>query len=159
MKIKINYFLLIIFIVATSCGFKVVDQSKLINFSINEIISNGDKRINYKIKNKVLFKAKTRENKNKIINLNLTTKKVKDIKEKNIKNEITKYQIRIETKVNIDGLNIEAPAEFSISKSGDFKVGIQHSQTLNNEKALVELLSETPADEIVSEIIFKLNDI
>lgn len=159
MIIKKNYFLLIIFIVATSCGFKVIDQSKLINFSINEITASGDKRVNYKIKNKILFKSKTKENYNKIVNLDLTTKKTKDIKEKNIKNEITKYQIVIEAKVKVEGLNVKAPIEFTISKNGDFKVGIQHSQTLNNEKTLVELLSENLAEEILSEIIFKLNDI
>ena len=49
-----NYFLfnnyLIIFFLITGCGFKVVNQSELINFNIENISTSGDKRINYKLK-------------------------------------------------------------------------------------------------------------
>ena len=37
----------------TACGFKVVKHSELKNFDIAEIITTGEKRINYKIKNKL----------------------------------------------------------------------------------------------------------
>ena len=45
---------IIFLIIITGCGFKVVDLSKTNNFSIGEIASSGDKRINYIIKNKLI---------------------------------------------------------------------------------------------------------
>ena len=53
---KINIFKYLIFFFTTSCGFKVVNKSEIYNFNIKEIITTGDKRINYKIKNKLIFK-------------------------------------------------------------------------------------------------------
>ena len=66
---KKDILLIIIFLITSSCGFKVINQSELVNFSIAEIITSGDKRINYKIKNKLLFLGKDSEK--QVINLNL----------------------------------------------------------------------------------------
>ena len=43
----------IIFFLNTGCGFKVVNQSGLINFKIENILTSGDNRISYIIKNKL----------------------------------------------------------------------------------------------------------
>ena len=45
-KIKIFIPLILIFI-ATGCGFKVVNKNQINNFDVNNIITTGDKRINY----------------------------------------------------------------------------------------------------------------
>ena len=47
----------------------------------------------------------------------------------------------------------------TVSKSGDYSVAEQYSQTLNNEKNLIEYLSEDIAEEILGELALKLNDI
>ena len=47
----------------------------------------------------------------------------------------------------------------SIKKSGDFNVADQHSQTLNNEKNLLNNLIDDIADELYDELIVNLNDI
>ena len=47
----IKLFLLIFLLPTTSCGFKIINKTELNNFTIDEIKSTGDKRINYKIKN------------------------------------------------------------------------------------------------------------
>ena len=54
MRKKINYFnkLNYIFLI-TGCGFKVVNQSELIDFNIENISTSGDNRISYIIKNKL----------------------------------------------------------------------------------------------------------
>ena len=54
--IKITLYL-IFFTALTNCGYKVVNQSDLNNFDIIEITTTGDKRIGYKIKNKLLFNS------------------------------------------------------------------------------------------------------
>ena len=48
------------YILVTSCGFEVVNRTQLANYDINEIVSTGDKRINFKIKNKILFGSQKR---------------------------------------------------------------------------------------------------
>ena len=87
----------ILILILSNCGFKVVDQSKLINFKVDSISISGDSRVSYIIKNKLLPYSKNNEK--KIIDLDIEVKKNKDIKEKNIKNEITKFQISITTNV------------------------------------------------------------
>ena len=56
-------FVTFIFFFLVSCGFKVVDRSKLSNFEIAEISTSGDKRVGYVIKNKLLLYSKSSERK------------------------------------------------------------------------------------------------
>jgi hypothetical protein len=155
MKKNILRILLVMFL-TTGCGFKIVNQAKLINYSITKIETTGDKRINYNLKNSILSSFKN--DKEKKIVLNIETKKNKSIKEKNIKNEITKYHINIISKIKIKNENLNIKT-FQVTKSGDYNVSTQHSETLNNEKKLIRLLSNNLAEDIVEEILIRLNDI
>ena len=47
--------------------------------------------------------------------------------------------------------------QFSKSKSGDYSVSNQYSQTLSNEKKLIELLTSKLADQILEELTIKIN--
>ena len=142
-------------LVLTGCGFKVVQNSSFNNFSISDIITEGDKRINFRLKNK-LSSAST-ESVNKLIQISLKTNKDKQVKERNIKNEITKYQIKITVNVTCTEISNGSEFEFSKSKSGDYTVSNQYSKTLSNEKKLVELLTDNIADQILNELKTKLN--
>ena len=142
-------------LVLTGCGFKVVQNSSFNNFSISDIITEGDKRINFRLKNK-LSSAST-ESVNKLIQISLKTNKDKQVKERNIKNEITKYQIKITVNVTCAEISNGSEFVFSKSKTGDYSVSKQYSRTLNNEKKLVELLTDNIADQILNELRTKLN--
>ena len=50
MKIKFSY-TIVITLILFSCGYKIVDNK--INFKINEIVTTGDKKISYHLKNKL----------------------------------------------------------------------------------------------------------
>ena len=140
-------------LIVSNCGFKVVDQSKLINFKVDSISISGDSRVSYIIKNKLLPYSKNNEK--KIIDLDIEIKKNKDIKEKNIKNEITKFQISIITIVQYgDSLS----EKFEILKKGDYSVTNQYSQTLNNEKKLIKSLSENLVEELIEKLVERLGD-
>ena len=147
---------LILLIFTSSCGFEVVNKSQLGNYEIAEIITSGEKRVNYKIKNKLLLKSEPGEK--KLIRLNISSKLKKSIEEKNIKNEITKYKIALTVLVEILEINNNNKKEFTISQMGYYDVARQHSLTLNNEKKLIRLLSDKIGDEILDELIFKIND-
>jgi outer membrane lipopolysaccharide assembly protein LptE/RlpB len=157
MKKLISVINILVFLFLTSCGFKVINNNQLKEFSIADITTTGDKKINYNIRNKLLFNSK--DNAKKLINIKLNTTKNKSVKERNIKNEITKYEIVINVKVEFNVLMKNNFKNITISKSADYSVAEQYSQTLNNEKNLIEYLSEDIAEEILSELALKLNDI
>ena len=148
---------IIILIFLTSCGFKVVNVSDQNNFSIINLSSEGNKRINYIIKNRI--QSGSREDSANRIVVDLITTKKKNVKEKNIKNEVTKYEILITINVKFSSEDNEKKYEFTKKSKNDYSVSTQFSQTRNNEKRMTELLSEKLAEEILTEIRKKINDI
>ena len=141
----------------SGCGFKIINQSENQRYKINEIEFEGEKRINYFIKSKLLKKSNN-ENLNNKITLSVNTKKNKIIKEKNIKNEITKYEISLSSNIvaKLDENNIY---NFSVTSNGDYSVSDQNSITINNEKKLIKILSQDLADKIITELNLTLNDL
>ena len=152
-----NLFFIILIIIVSGCGFKIVNLSETNDFSVIDVNTNGDKKINYIIKNNILYASKN--NKAKQITININTKKDKIIKEKNIKNEITKYEITIIADVVFSEITKKNSYSFTIVKNNSYDVVSQNSITRNNEKKLVTVLSRDLADEILKEIRLKLNDI
>ncbi len=142
-------------ILLTGCGFKIIDKRELLNFNIKEISTNGDRRINFELKNKLSDYNDT--NSSNLIKIELDTKKTKSIKEKNISNEITKYQIKVIVNVKLIKTDNTNNLEFTIEREGDFVVADKFSQTLNNEKKLIRNITEKISESIISEIINKLN--
>ena len=150
--LKFSIFLLFF----TGCGFEIVNRSS-VNFDIIEIKTKGDKKINYRIKNKLL--ANTDTNNLEKITLELETNKTKIVKERNAKNEITKYQIKISTNLKYNKIGDNKFINFNLNKSGDFEVAFQYSQTLTNEKKLTNSLAGELIDEIFDKLIFSINDL
>ena len=151
----IPFFLICFF--TTACGYKVIDRSKFGNFGIVEMKTSGETRINYKIKNKLLFN--TDKNNDNLIILDLESKKTKKIEEKNDKNEITKYRLFIEVDVRFKKITEIKNSSFIVKKNGIYNVGNRYSQTLSNEKKLTEILTNDVVDEIFDELSITLNDI
>ncbi len=154
MNRNLNIFLILL-IALSGCGFKIKNQSELINFNIVEFIGSGEQRINFRIKNKILRNLEKNNPKN--IKLTIETKKEKNNKEKNLKNEITKYEITLTAKVTFVEIGFQNENSFLIQEKGEFSVNKQHSQTITSEKKLIEDLSESLADEILEELIENLN--
>ena len=75
-NIIIRCSLILLFIALSNCGFKVLDNLES-NFSIREINTSGDKRINFKIKNDLIIDYPNNSTNNLI--LTLDTKKTKRI--------------------------------------------------------------------------------
>ena len=155
MKKKI-FQIFIVLLLTTRCGFNVSNPAYLINFSAEEIRTTGDSRINYDLKNKIISSFKN-DYKEKII-LIIETKKNKTIKEKNIKNEITKYQISINANIKIESTDFNVEP-FVVQEKGDYNVSSQHSQSINAEKKLIRQLSNNLGDKILEELLFRINDI
>ena len=149
--------LLLIFFFTTNCGFKAIDQFEINNFNIAEIETAGNSIINFKLKNKLQFNSKNSDK--ELIKILLNTKKSKQVKERNIKNQITKYEINVSVNVSVNIINKKISKEFFINKVGSYNVNKQHSITIRNEKKLIELLTDDLSDEILYELRSILNDI
>ena len=137
-----------------SCGYKVVDKTNLRNFYITEITNTGDNRINFKIKNELLFNNP--ENIQKPLSLTINSDKKKNIHEKNEKNEITKYKIDVEIKIKYTGIIDKIEGNFVVSAFKILDVKDQQSSTLNRERKLIDLICEYLADEILDEIYSRM---
>ncbi len=154
---KIKLFLLVFLALTLSCGFKVVDQSSISNYEIASISTFGEKKINYRLKRILL--SNSNESAEKLIVVDLTTKKTRTIKEKNIKNEVTKYQITIRSNVSFKEINSNKSYEITKTTLGEYNVTDKYSQTLTNEKKLVELLTTSLAEDISESLSSELNAI
>ena len=139
------------------CGFKVVNNSSTNDFLINEITLSGDKRINFKIRNNLM--VETNKDSKNILLINVDTKKIKTIKDKNIKNEITRYQLVLDINIDFNLVGEEQVYKNKISVIGDYSVADNYSTTLTNEKKLIENLTEDISKKILKNIRSKLNDI
>lgn len=152
---KICYSLLVLFLL-NACGFKIVNRSAIPNYYISKIETKGDKKINYMIKNN--FSGIFNDQNDKPLDLFIETTKTKTIKEKNIKNEITKQLITIDVKVKFSIFN-KNEGEIFISKSGEYNESDRYSQTLADEKKLIEVLTDNISDEIIISLTEKINDL
>ena len=148
--------LITLIVLLTNCGFKIVNNSELRNFNIVEIETSGESRVNFSLKNNLINK---KINNNRKIKLDLETDKIKEIKENNIKNEITKYSITISTKVNFKLISENKLGEFTVSKKGNYNVQEQYSQTLNTEKKLIDSLTDAIVEEIFNNLAQTVNDL
>ena len=157
MKKKNLYFSIILLFIFSSCGYQVVDKKRLQTFSILEINTTGEKRINFKLKNKLLSFKK--ENNKELIILEINSKKIKSVKDKNIKNQITKYQINLDIEVGYRRSNEIKMNSFIVKQNGTYDVSSQHSQTLNNEKKLIDLLINDISEKIIDQLVAKFNDL
>ena len=157
MKKKILFSIFIIFLLINNCGFKIVNNSEIYKFDVNEIIATGDNKINFKIKNKLIFSSK--KNEKKLVDIYLDTNKSKEVKEKNSNNEITKYQISIASTIRVIELVSKNDIFLNIVKTGDYSVASQYSQTLANEKKLIDVLTDDVTENILNTIVLKLDDL
>ena len=155
--LKKNTFLLIIFLFLYHCGFKVVNYSELNNFNIKEIITEGENKISYKLKNYI--QAISNKNSNTNIILSLNSKSKSSIKEKNSSNEVTKYQLEITTIINLRKLNSDKTNKFEMLVSGDYLVADKYSETLKNQEQLIENLTRKMTSQIKREISQRFDDL
>ena len=88
-----------------------------------------------------------------LINLSINTKKYKYIKEKNIKNEITKYEISIVAILNYENITNDKVKQITLSKQGDYNVASKMSDNINNEKNLIKLLTNSLSEQIIETIV------
>lgn len=154
-KMKLILLIVLSICLLNGCGYKVLNKSNG-NFNIIEITETGESRINYKIKNQILFDSSKQSS--NIFKLNIKTNKQKQVRDKNIKNEITSYTLTISAQVSYNRIGEAIEGEFTINQSGNYEVSSQRIDTLNNEKALTETLTINVIEKIKAELNNIVND-
>ena len=158
MKIlKKNFILFIGVLFIANCGFKVLTKSQLQNLKIESLETQGDKKTSFLIKSNLQKLFINNENGEKIF-LIIKTNKTKTIKEKNLKNQIKKYEISLSTNININYLDKIKNKNFKILVNGSYDVSDNHSTTISNQNNLEKSLAKKSADLIIKELILKIND-
>lgn len=142
-------------LVLTGCGFKVIDPNSFEKYKFSEIQISGDDRVIYLFRNYLKAGNKNAPN---AIKLKIDTKKTKQISEKNIQNEVTKYKITIDVEVNYYDINQNKSEKFSITKESDYDVSTRYNTTLSNEKTLIKNLIKDISDQILKNLLLRLND-
>ena len=64
----------------------------------------------------------------------------------------------METKVKYYAIEKNKSSEFIVLKNGDYIVSSRYSETLNNEKKLIKNLINDISDQIIKNLIIKLNE-
>jgi type III secretory pathway component EscV len=144
-------------ILFTQCGFKIIDSSSLA-FKIERLEIEGYNKVNFLIKNDLLNKNRSSRATVPII-LQIETNRQKEISEKNIRNEITKYKIILDTKVKIKRSTQEKLSEFSISSNGDYRVETSSITTSKNLNNLEKNLSSEISKKIQQKLFYLNNDL
>ena len=142
----------------SSCGYKVLDKSNLANFNIIEFNSTGDNKINFFIKNKLKNKITNSKEENEII-IDLQTVKTKNIKDKNINNQITKYEITVVSTIEMNFINKNISKIIQVSSSGNYDVVSSQAKTINNQDNLEKFLAEKISEKILNKLIILINDL
>jgi outer membrane lipopolysaccharide assembly protein LptE/RlpB len=154
-NIIIYTFTLIFF---AGCGFKLLDQTKLKNYNILEIKDSGDKRVNFFIKNELNNLLNDANSNNDLI-VTIKTEKVKSIKEKNKKNQITKYNININSIIEIYFINRNVTKTINLNKENFYNVNTNQSVTRNNQKNIENNLNDKLAQDISNKLLRIINEL
>ena len=149
-KLNKIFFFAIIINLLIGCGYQPILNKDNQNFSISKFNLEGNKRIAGLLKNN-LISVKNAVNE---IELNIKSEKRTAVSNKNQSGKILTYSIKLTFEIAAsDNKNVLFTKVFT--KSQNYSASDVHSDTLNNEKKVVESLIES----IASELQIELNSI
>lgn len=139
------------------CGFKVVKYSEDKNYNVINFEDIGNNNINYTIQRN-LVQAHNNQN---LFDLNISIETIlnKNIKEKDISNEITKYELIVVSKVKILVVNMNKEYEFTISDKGELKASNKINKLKYDENVILFRLANNISNQIDRKITTFLNDL
>ncbi len=140
-------------IILQGCGFKKISNETINNYQVNNFKLEGDRKIGSQLKNEIFVNSK--KNSENLLSIKMEVNKKKDIKERNSSNQVTKYSITIGVDLIVNNISNKKEKKRSFSKSQDYKVEDTYSQTLKNERKVLEDLNKRLSRDIINFIIFE----
>ena len=153
---KINLTIIIFCIILSGCGFKPLRMNNINNVSLVELNTTGNKIINFKISNYLKQTLGYKKNNPTKIKVRINTKKERTIKERNTKNEITKYNLKIISNIDVNVLENNTSFSFTLNKHNEYVVNDQYSITVQNERRATNEILNILSQDIAKNILFKL---
>ena len=150
-------FSILFFLATTGCGFKVLNHTEIKNYEILEIKAEGDNKVNFFLKSELNNLLNANRSVDKLI-ISINTKKTKSIKEKNKKNQITKYNINVDSSVELNFINKGLIKTILLNREGFYNVNINHSITLNNQKNIEKNINDKLSQDLSNKIIKIINE-
>ena len=145
MKIFLKLLIIInVLLFLSSCGFKSLVQENPINLNIkNFITQKGDKKLGKIIRSDVMLYSSKEAKKN--IDIILEIDKQKKIREKNLKNRVTKYNLTLNVAVFVKG---DFEDKFTFNKTSSTTVTASSFNNFLEEERVYANLSKRIADDI-----------
>ena len=151
-KFYMKYILVIFLFILASCSYKPIFSEKNYNFEIGKIKYSGEKQINNTIKNKLnLIKNNEGQNKKKY-DLSINSYKEKLIVSKDTKGDPLKFELIVTTNYKVNH-NKKILFNKKISKNNIYNNDTDKFKLEQNEKIIVENLTEKISEIIISSII------
>jgi hypothetical protein len=147
-----NLSILILSLLLLSCGFKKIDRSNINLVNIQNIKVIGDQRTSYSLKNEILLISN--KNSNNKYDAEITITNQKKIKIKNKAGKATRYDLSITANLKLINLSNKEELVKEFTRSGDYNVAKNHSDTTSNEKSAEENIIQNLSDDIVDFITF-----
>lgn len=130
-----------------SCGYQPILNEESRNFSISKFNLEGNKRLGGLLKNNLVSIKKD----NNVLVLNIKSEKKTAVANKNHTGKILTYSVTLNFEISaIEDKNILFSKVYT--KTQNFSASDVHTDTLNNEKKIVESLIESVANEIQIEL-------
>ena len=148
----LRYLAVFFIIMLSACSYKPIFSESNYNFEISEIIFSGERYINRIIKNKLDLIKNEKEQGKKKYNLLIQTNKKKLIVSKDSKGDPLKFDIIITTYYEISSEK-ELLFKKELTKNNVYNNDVDKFKLEQNEKIILENLSEKISETIVSSII------
>ena len=158
LSLKKKLFLLIVFISISNCNYQpLLNKDQLKQLKFHKIDISGNKRIAQIIVNKLNIV----KDKKGIFVISVNGKKNVDISNKSATGKILNYNITLECNVEIkNSLTGKILYTKKITNSQNYKSSNMYSDTISNEKKIIENISSLIAEQIINEMSLSLkNDI
>tara|TARA_A100001011_G_scaffold398885_1_gene504981 strand:+ start:1116 stop:1589 length:474 start_codon:yes stop_codon:yes gene_type:complete len=137
-----------IFYLSSNCGYQPLFNKDSQSFSISSYNLEGNKRISSLLKNN-LVTIKKDEN---LLILNINSKKKTAVADKNLTGKVVNYALTLDFEISASNTSNNVIFSKVYTKTRNYASSDLHSDTLNNEKKLVESLTEAVASELQNDL-------
>ena len=137
-----------IFYLSSNCGYQPLFDTDSQLFSISRYNLEGNKRISGLLKNSLITFKK---DENPLI-LNISSKKRTTIADKALTGKIINYALTLEFEISASNTSNIVIFSKVYTKTKNYPSSDLYSDTLNNEKKLVENITETVASELRNDL-------
>ena len=151
-KFYIKYVSIILLFILTSCSYQPIFSQKSYNFEIDKIKYSGEKQINNIIKNKLNLIKNNEVQGDKKYNLTINSYKEKLIISKDSKGDPLKFELIVTINYEV-AHNDNLLLVKTITKNNIYNNVVDKFKLEQNEKIIIENLSEKISEIIISSII------